>query len=405
MRQAAVSVVGRLQAAGYAAMFAGGCVRDMLMAKRPHDYDVATSAKPKDVLALFKRTQKVGAKFGVVLVRIGPFAIEVATFRADSDYEDGRHPTRVHFTDAREDSLRRDFTVNGMFYDPIKRETVDYVGGRVDLAAKVIRAIGDPARRFAEDHLRILRAIRFASRLDFVIEPATWSAMIAQAPLIQRISPERIREELDQMFSHPNRARAFAYLHDSQVLAHLWPGADETARQAREITLLLQHLSKIASFELAMAAVLRRLPVRRVEEVCGALRCSNYTKKTTGWLVAHQDDLTAPNAVTMADLKLLMANPAFGDLLRLFAARLSADGQSLGPHRRILARARAIPSSEVAPPPLLDGHALAGLGLPPGPVYKRILDKVYYAQLGEEVRNASAARAYAQRLLRETSDD
>ena len=401
MRQAAVSVVRRLQNTGHVAMFAGGCVRDMLMGKRPNDYDVATSARPKEVVALFRRTQKVGAKFGVVLVRIGPFSIEVATFRSDIDYEDGRHPTRVQFTDAREDAQRRDFTINGMFYDPIKRKTVDYVGGREDLKAMLIRAIGDPQRRFTEDHLRILRAIRFAARLDFIIEPATWSAMSAQAPLIKRISPERIREELDLMLTHRNRVRAFAGLLSSGVLQHLWPGAEATQASGGRIAAILKALPADADFEIALATVLHTLSPEETERVCDATRCSNRTKAIVSWLVDHQDDLMNPAEVTVADLKLLMAHGAFEQLLAFFAAKLRAEGCPSTPYRQILARAHAIPREEVAPPPLVDGRSLAKLGLPPGPRYKIILERVYYAQLNGDISDRDSALAYARRLVNE----
>ncbi len=174
MKAAATRVVERLQSQGFATLFAGGCVRDMLMDREPKDYDVATSAKPEEVVGLFRRTQQVGAQFGVVLVRIGRHAIEVATFRRDQAYEDGRRPIGVEFCGPEEDARRRDFTINGMFFDPVVAEVIDHVDGKADLAARLIRAIGEPAERFAEDHLRLLRAIRFAGRLGFQIEPASW---------------------------------------------------------------------------------------------------------------------------------------------------------------------------------------------------------------------------------------
>jgi poly(A) polymerase len=401
MRQAAVSVVRRLQTSGYDALFAGGCVRDMLMGKRPNDYDVATSARPKEVISLFRRTQKVGAKFGVILVRIGPFSIEVATFRSDADYEDGRHPTHVQFTDAREDAQRRDFTINGMFYDPLKRQTVDYVGGRADLQARVIRAIGDPQRRFTEDHLRILRAVRFAARLGFAIEPATWSAMADQAAMIQRISPERIREELAQMLSHPTRARAFFDLCASGVLRHLWPGAEAIQANGAKIAAVLKELPGDAEFECAWAVVLHMLSPQEAEAVCDAVRCSNRSKATTRWLIAHQNDLAIPAKVTLGDLKTLMAHTAFVQLLCFFVATLRAEGRPLTAYRQIVARARALAPEEIAPPPLLNGRLLAKLGLTPGPIYKIILEKTYYAQLNGDLRDRAAALAFARQLLSE----
>jgi poly(A) polymerase len=401
MRRAAEKVVRHLQEAGHQALFAGGCVRDMLMGKRPHDYDVATSAKPKEVTALFRRTRKVGAKFGVVLVRLGPFDVEVATFRTDLDYEDGRHPTRVQFTNAKEDALRRDFTINGMFYDPIARETVDYVGGQQDLKLRVIRAIGEPDRRFAEDHLRMLRAIRFAARFGFTIDAATWDAIRRQAASIQRISPERVREELAQMLVHPTRARAFADIQTAGLLPHLWAGAEQIIPDTRRIHAILKFLPTPASFELTVAAVLHGLSTADVESACDALRCSNQSKRTIIWLVAHQDDLTRPADVSPADLKLLMAYPAFGDLLRLFSSKLRASRRPLTPYRQVVARVRAIPAGEVAPPPLLNGDDLATLGLERGPRYKEILHAVYRAQLDGTIRNREAALALAACLVGE----
>ena len=263
MLAAATLVVRQLQEVGHVALFAGGCVRDKLMHKRPNDYDVATSAEPKQVVALFRRTQQVGAKFGVVLVRISRHPIEVATFRRDLDYHDGRRPTAVEFTDAREDAIRRDFTINGIFYDPIRRKVVDYVNGQVDIKAKIIRAIGEPSRRFAEDHLRLLRAIRFAAKLEFKIEPTTWSAMCANAAKIVDISPERIREELDAMLSHPSRARAFELIVKSGLLPHLWPQAKAICPSASQSHAIFSAMAPDASFELALAAILHTQPPLR----------------------------------------------------------------------------------------------------------------------------------------------
>jgi len=371
----------------------------MLMGKRPHDYDVATSALPEQVVSLFRRTQKVGAKFGVVLVRIGRFAIEVATFRTDLDYEDGRHPTAVRFTNAREDAARRDFTINGMFFDPIAREVVDHVGGRKDLAARVLRAIGNATRRFEEDHLRILRAIRFAARFGFAIERATWSAMSAEAPSLRRISPERVLEELDAILSHPSRARGFADLDASGALRFLWPGAKKLADHADRIRAVLAALPADADFQLAFAALLHPLNTDEVEDACAALRCSNYTKRTVLWLVANQDALAEPAAATLADLKLLMAHQAFEDLLKLFAAKLRAARRPLTPYRRIMSRVRAIPPRDIAPPPFVTGDVLEKLGLPKGPIYKKILDQLYYAQLNGDLRDRPSAISRAKQLV------
>jgi len=398
MRWAATSIVRRLQKAGFQAMFAGGCVRDMLMRTRPSDYDVATSARPEEVVGLFHRTQRVGAKFGVVLVRVGRFAVETATFRSDADYEDGRHPTAVRFTDAREDALRRDFTINGMFYDPVKQETVDYVGGKQDLQDGLIRAIGDPRCRFAEDHLRILRAVRFASRFAFRIEPATWEAMSAAADFLPRISPERIRIELELMLTAPSKARAFDDLARAGILPHLWTDARLLAEHAARIERVLDALPRIVSFELALAALLHPLAVRQAAAACDALRCSNLARKAVLWLLSHQDDLAANESWTDADLKLLMASPFFDALPKLCAAKLKATGSSPAVLRQTIARIRRIPPAEVSPPPLLNGDDLAAMGMPAGPRYKAILERVYYAQLNGEIATPREARAIARSL-------
>jgi len=402
MHAAARTVVRCLQDAGHEAMFAGGCVRDMVMGRRPTDYDVATSAEPPKVISVFRKTQKVGAKFGVILVHLGGHAIEVATFRRDLEYADGRHPSGVEFTDAREDAMRRDFTLNGMFYNPKTREVVDYVDGRADIQAKLIRAIGDPDRRFREDHLRLLRAIRFAARLGFKIEAATWTAMKAHASQIAGIAPERIREELDLILSDSNRAWAFDRLLASGMLPHLWPSAALVIPHAKQIQAVLEALPKGAGFEMCMAAILTNHAPYDVEDVCTALRCSNQSTRRIAWLVSHAEALDDPAKLSLADLKLLMAHSAFPELLQMLAARLKTRGLPPTVHRQISARAKAIPPAEVAPPPLLTGHDLAGLKVTRGPAYKKILDRVYYAQLNGEIADQPAAIAYARTILQET---
>src|SRR5947209_8570545 len=208
LREDALAVVRRLREAGHVAYFAGGCVRDLLLGKEPKDYDVATDAPPQRVRALFSNTQAVGAAFGVILVRHRRSQVEVATFRSDGTYLDGRRPEAVRFTTAAEDAQRRDFTINGLFLDPVADQVIDFVGGREDLKAGVIRAIGEPSARFGEDHLRMLRALRFAARFGFQIEPRTQDAIRRHAPQLVRISPERIAEEL--RFTLPGRNGAWA---------------------------------------------------------------------------------------------------------------------------------------------------------------------------------------------------
>lgn len=398
-RDAALTIVKQLREAGHEALFAGGCVRDMLMNREPSDFDVATSALPEQVSSLFKRTQKVGAKFGVVLVRIGKQTVEVATFRRDLAYSDGRHPTGVEFTNAREDAQRRDFTINGMFFDPLKNEVVDYVGGRNDIARRVIRAIGEPTKRFAEDHLRLLRAVRFASRFEFEIEPSTWAAMREHAPEIARISPERIREELEIVLTNPRRAAAVRMLHECGVLEHCWSHAPTVSSDIKRVDAELSHLPASASFETALAVLLASLEATAIDESCDALRCSNFTKKTVLWLHAHRDALNDPARLTLADLKLLMANPAFEALMTICTARVSGNqlsGESLSEIKRRVAEVRP---EDVAPPPLLTGHDLESIGLQPGPAFKKILDRAYYDQLNGTLRTSEDAIALARAML------
>ena len=226
MEKTAREVAARLREEGHVACFAGGCVRDMVRGLAPKDYDIATNATPETVQKIFPRTHAVGAHFGVIIVLENGFQFEVATFRSDEAYIDGRHPTAVHFSSPEEDAKRRDFTINGMFFDPEKNEVIDFVGGRADIDAKLVRAIGDPAQRFAEDRLRMLRAVRFATALDYTIDDATWQALVANAPAINQISAERIREELVRIFTSSNRLRGWDLLDSSGLMRAILPEID-----------------------------------------------------------------------------------------------------------------------------------------------------------------------------------
>src|SRR5205809_5579133 len=219
----ATEIVRELRSRGHEAYLVGGCVRDMVMAIEPADYDIATSARPEEIVEIFPRTESIGAQFGVILVIYRGHRFEVATFRSDEAYLDGRRPTGVVFTDARQDVLRRDFTINGLLYDPISGEVIDYVNGRADIEAKVVRAIGDPHARFEEDKLRILRAIRFGARLGYTIESATWDAVRALAPKIHQVSSERIREELTRILTEGQAARGLRMLEESGLGAIILP--------------------------------------------------------------------------------------------------------------------------------------------------------------------------------------
>src|SRR5438552_3767772 len=208
---------------GHEAYLVGGCVRDMVMGLEPADYDIATSARPEEIVKIFPRTESIGAQFGVILVIYRGHPFEVATFRSDEAYVDGRRPTGVVFTDAKQDVLRRDFTINGLLYDPMNGEVIDYINGQDDIRAKIVRAIGDPHARFEEDKLRILRAIRFGARLGYTIEPATWSAVKAMAPKVHQVSSERIREELTRILIEGQAARGMRMLEESGLRAEILP--------------------------------------------------------------------------------------------------------------------------------------------------------------------------------------
>ena len=232
-KQAAIEIISRLQEHGFQALLAGGCVRDMLLGRPAKDYDVATDALPADVVRLFRRTLQVGAKFGVVIVLIQSEQVEVATFRSEAGYVDGRHPTEVRFTSAAEDASRRDFTINGMFYDPLQEQVIDYVEGQADLERRIIRTIGVAQERFSEDYLRMLRAIRFSTQLGFAIEPQTYEAVGETPEKIVRISGERIAVELEGILVHPNRAAGVAMLIETGLAQAIFPGfAGAGAEQA-----------------------------------------------------------------------------------------------------------------------------------------------------------------------------
>ncbi|MEW6197662.1 MAG: CCA tRNA nucleotidyltransferase [Planctomycetota bacterium] len=387
----AVAIVRTLTGAGHQALLAGGCVRDLLLGLSPQDYDVATDAPPERVGALFPATRQVGAQFGVVLVKQRRRWVEVATFRCDGPYLDGRRPATVTLTDAQHDALRRDFTVNGMFLDPLALRVIDYVGGQVDLAAGVIRAIGDPAARFGEDHLRLLRAVRFAARLGFAIEPVTLAAIREHAPKLARVAPERVREELEKMLGHATRGAAWGLLRETGLLPHLWPEAGWEPGAFDATAELLRRLPPDAPFELALAVLLADRTPREIERIARALTLSNEQRETTAWLVAHARDLDDPSSPTLADLKRRMAHAAFPLLRQLAAARHARLGRAAERQAALCARLAAIPPDAVQPPPLITGEDLIQRGLPPGPRYKDLLDRLYTRQLDEQIRTRDDA--------------
>jgi tRNA nucleotidyltransferase/poly(A) polymerase len=388
-REFAIDVVRRLQGAGYRALWAGGCVRDELLGLEPQDYDVASDATPEQVKALFRRCVEVGAAFGVVEV-LGPrgpdgewLKVQVATFRNDGTYSDGRRPDTVTFSSPEEDARRRDFTINGLFFDPIANAVIDYVGGRDDLTARVLRAIGDPVARFTEDKLRVLRAVRIAARFELAIDPATRSAAKAMAPQIRAVSAERIAEELRKILAHRNRVRGVELLGEFDLFAPILPEVS-----APNISVIAA-LPAEASFPLAFAALLLPLAKPAVVEVARRLRLSNDEKDRIVFLVHRQADLDDAAEMKPSRLYPALADPAIRDLLAIHAARgRTAD---VAHCERIL---RDTPREVLDPPPLVTGDDLIAWGWKPGPHFGGILGIVRDHQLDGTLKTPEAARNF-----------
>ena len=399
---AALQIVNELRAGGHAALLAGGCVRDMLLNRMPKDYDVATDAQPARVQKLFPRARLVGAKFGVVLVRKSGFDIEVATFRSDGPYSDGRHPDAVTFGTDVEDARRRDFTINGLFLDPLDDRVIDYVGGRDDLTAGVIRTIGDPDQRFAEDHLRMLRAVRLAARLGFAIEPRTAQAIERLAPHLAAISPERIWQELEEILTAPTRSVGWSLLVQLGLCDHLVSGLRVDRRPDSPVHCRLAALPhEPIDSALALATLLCDGTPDSAEDTCRGLRLSNRLTQAVVWLVRSLPTVRDHAGLELADLKMLMAEPTWPFLLELFRVDRLTAAADLAPFESLRRRAEALDPTEVAPPPLLSGDDLAAMGLSPGPRFGVILKTVYREQLNERITSKNQASELARRLMNE----
>jgi len=406
-RDAAREVALRLKEAGHRALFAGGCVRDRLMGFEPKDFDIATGATPEDIMRAFPKSRGVGEAFGVMLVRHGGHTFEVATFRKDGPYLDGRRPSTVHFSDEREDALRRDFTVNGIFEEPETGEPVDYVDGRNDIAARLIRAIGDPHARIAEDRLRMLRAVRFAARLGFEIEAATGDAIRAHAGELKSVSPERVGEEIRKMLAHRARERA-AGLAESQLL----DGAVFGERAATAEFLRLHALPEPAAWTTAVAAWYldrmangSRVPrpdARTRAEAVAKLRrnlvLSNDETDAIAAALAVRESLHAGFAARpLAARKRTMAQAGFDAALEIVRAEAPELAAAIASEA-----ARELPERRL-PEPLVDGNALLGEGLKAGPAFKMLLDQAMDAQLERRVATRAEALELVRNLLRTPS--
>jgi poly(A) polymerase len=402
-KQAAINVVKRLRRTGFEALLAGGCVRDMLLGRPASDYDVATNARPEDVIKIFRRTLKVGAKFGVVIVLTQGRQVEVATFRTETGYADGRHPGTVKFTSAAEDASRRDFTINGMFYDPVEHKVIDYVDGQSDLERNIIRTIGKPEERFGEDFLRMIRAVRFSTQLGFAIDAGTFAAIRRNATNITKISGERIAVELEGILASPNRSSGVALLIESGLAEAIFPGF--AGEQAQCAVSVLGQLRKKVDFALALAGFFAGCATEFAVQKCRILRLSGSRKKHIKFLLTNRGALLNAN-MSLAQLRLIVSEPYFWDLYELQRAIEKAAGggrKGLAPLIALRRRIKALGDIELRPKPLLNGHDLIRLGAVPGPALGQLSEEMYIAQLEGVLKTAAQAEEWASQWLQKHS--
>jgi poly(A) polymerase len=431
MNHAAIQIVRTLRDQGHQAYLVGGCVRDLLLGHEPADYDVATSAKPEEVMRMFRRTVAVGAQFGVVLVEMDDgLNIEVATFRADLGYSDGRHPDAVRYSQTpREDVQRRDFTINGLLLDPISNQVLDFVGGQADLKAGIVRTIAEPSLRFREDKLRMLRAVRFAARFSYQIEPATFAAIRVLAAKVCEVSHERIREELTKMLTEGHARRAFELLDGAGLLEQVLPeiakmkGVEQPPQFHPEgdvwihTLMLLEGLRAGCSPTLAWGALLhdvgkpptfRRAPdrirfdehdkigTRMAEAICRRLRMSNEDTAQITALVAHHMKFAHVRQMRPSTLKKFVRMPGFDEHLEQHRLDCLASHRQLDLYDFVTQKLAELPEEQLRPRPLLTGDDLIAAGYKPGPHFTEILSFVEDAQLDGALADKNAALAYVQ---------
>lgn len=428
-RAQARAIVAHLQAAGHAAFWVGGCVRDQLLGREPEDFDVATSARPEQIEALFERTIPVGRQFGVILVVVEGEQYQVSTFRAEGPYRDGRRPSEVRFTDAIEDARRRDLTVNGLFFDPVSAVLHDWVGGQEDLLARRIRTIGDPVERLAEDYLRLLRVVRFAAQLDFVVEPATLSAVQANAAQIHRVSAERIREELMKLFRPPHAARGLDLLRESGLLREVLPevaafvecvqspdyhpegSVYDHVRQMLALlptdsppllpwVALLHDVAKpvTASHDAATGTIHfyghERVGAQMTQDLMSRLRFSRKEIETAVAVVRQHMQFKDVLKMRKATLRRLLMRETFPLELELHRLDCMGSHGRLDHHEFLLREAAALAQQPQIRPPLLRGDDLLALGLAPGPALGALLAEVREKQLSDELSSRDEALAW-----------
>jgi len=426
--QAALAIVRHLTGNGYQALYAGGCVRDMLLnAGTNGDIDIATNATPETVASLFEQVIGVGEHFGVMIVVIDGIPFEVATFRSDIGSADGRHPGSVVFVDAEHDAQRRDFTINGMFYDPLTEQIFDYVGGREDLERKIIRAIGNPMLRFEEDYLRVLRAVRFSARLGFPIESTTWTALKNNVAGLSHVSVERIFQECDKMLMGANPDTAIKLMHESGLLARIFPEVSATigVEQPPEFhpegdvfvhTLLVLSLLAHPSRTVAWSALLHDIGKPPTKTISDRIRFSNHQRVGAVMAKKVMLRLKAPNSLVdnvydcidnhmnfmnvknmrLSTLKRFLSRSTFEDEMELHRADCLASHGNIDNYDFLRQKQREIPVDEVKPPALLTGKDLIALGCVPGPNFKVLLGEAYDLQLEGKITSVEAAREWAQ---------
>ncbi len=425
----ALQIIQTLRQNGHEAYFVGGSVRDLLLKKNPKDFDIATDAVPDRVKALFPRTIPVGAQFGVMIVVEGGENFEIATFRADHGYQDGRRPSSVEFTNAKEDAIRRDFTVNGLFYDPVTKKVLDWVGGQKDLKKKIIRAIGDPKKRFTEDKLRMLRAVRFASVLGFKIEAKTFSAVRQLAKKIHEVSQERVRDELVKMFTGPDPALALTLLDKSGLLKEVLPEVDRMkgVQQPRKYhpegdvfrhtKLLLAQLKKpepVLAFgcllhDVGKPPTFKRadrirfnghdtVGARMTEAILTRLRFSNEFKEKVVACVEGHMRFKDVRVMRESTLKKFMQRPTFETELQQHRIDCLASHGDLANWRFLKKKISTLSKEEIKPVPFLSGRDVMALGFAQGPLIGKILTLLEEAQLERRISSRTEALEFVQKL-------
>ena len=433
MEATATRLVERLRAAGHEALFAGGCVRDRLLGKEAHDIDIATSARPEEIQKLFPRTVAVGAQFGVIVVLEDGGEFQVATFRSDGAYRDGRHPESVAFTNAEGDARRRDFTVNGLFFDPLTRQILDFVGGESDLRAGILRSIGDPHARFAEDKLRLIRCVRFAASLGFEIEAETWRALVERAPEITAVSAERIRDELVKIFTHPSRVRGFDLLDQSGLLAILLPEVEalkgceqppdfhpegdvfvhtrlmlsllpEQVSTPLVFSVLFHDIGKPPTFLIDETGRIRfngheSISASMTEKIFARLRFSNAETEATVVGVKNHMAFKDVQNMRIATLKRFLARPTIDDELELHRVDCQGSHGLLDNYDFLLRKREEFSNEPLIPPPLITGRDLIAAGLKPGPLFKKLLDSAQALHLEGGLKTREDALAWLREEL------